>query len=327
MIWSRFFHILTFGICGAVLLASVSLGVGRHTLSLSARTSETVYLYIEPGDGLKGIAHKARKLGLVVRPWHFVAGARLLAKETTLQAGEYAIEPHAKLQDIIEKIAAGDVYYRKLAVPEGLSVAQVEALLFEASGLDWEGYSSPEEGSLLPETYFYTRGEKASSLVARMQKNMQSALDKLWQERAPDLPILNKAEALVLASIVEKETGVPAERGLVAAVFTNRLKRHMRLQSDPTVVYGITMGQPLGRRLTSGDLKEETAFNTYRIHGLPPTPISNPGLDSVAAVLTPSDADYLYFVADGNGGHAFAKTLREHNRNVARWRRIRDAEK
>jgi len=294
---------------------------------LSARTSETVYLYIEPGDGLKRIAYKARKLGLVVRPWHFVAGSRLLAKETKLQAGEYAIESHAKLSKIIEKISEGDVYYRKLAVPEGLSVVQVETLLFQAADLDWEGYTSPEEGSLLPETYFYTRGERASSLVARMQGNMQSALDKLWQERAPGLPISSKAEALVLASIVEKETGVPAERGLVAAVFTNRLKRHMRLQSDPTVVYGITMGQPLGRRLTLDDLKQETAFNTYRIHGLPPTPISNPGADSVAAVLSPSDVDYLYFVADGNGGHTFAKTLREHNRNVARWRRIRDAEK
>ena len=325
MIWNRFFSTFLLAACGLVLVAAVFFGVVRHTLDLGALSQEPQYLYIENGDSLRGIARKARDLGLVQRSWHFVLAARLLGQETQLRAGEYSINPRAGLRDIITKIAAGDVHYRKVLVPEGMSVAQVESILLAAPGLVWDGYEPPVEGSLLPETYYFTRNEKVSALILRMQENLQRELDMLWENRAADLPFDTKEEALILASIVEKETGQAIERPLVAAVFTNRLKRGMRLQSDPTVVYGITMGEPLGRRLTLADLKQDTGYNTYRTGGLPPTAIANPGLGSIVAVLSPAAVKYLYFVADGTGGHAFATSLKEHNRNVARWRRIRAA--
>jgi peptidoglycan lytic transglycosylase G len=322
MIWSRFFNIALLFACGLLLLGAVLFGVFQHTLRLSVPINKIEYLYVEPGDGLLRVGRKAKQLGLVRRQWHFVAAARLLGQETRLQAGEYAVSPGDSLKNLIKKISEGDVHYRKLVVPEGFSVAQVEAAM-AAAGLKWSGYQTPLEGSLLPETYFFTKGEQAGALIRRMQVNMACKIKQLWEKRAPNLPIKNITEALILASIVEKETGQPEERPLVAAVFMNRLKRKMRLQSDPTVVYGITRGLPLGRAISAVDLRQVTAYNTYRVGGLPPTPIANPGLASIAAVLAPADEDYLYFVADGSGGHAFATTLKEHNRNVARWRRSR----
>jgi len=327
MIRSRIFFIFLFCTAAVVVTAAVSLGVARQTLSLASTSPHTEYLYIEPGDGLNVVAYKAKKLGLVRRAWHFVIAAKILGRETDLKAGEYELTAHSMLSGIINKIGAGEVYYRKIIVPEGLSVAQVEMEMTATRGLDWTGYIPPEEGSILPETYFFTRGERASELIARMQQSMRRELDEMWRSRAPGLPVKTKEQALILASIVEKETGVAMERPLVAAVFNNRLKKRMRLQSDPTVVYGITLGEPLGRSLTSADLKNETAYNTYRVGGLPPTAIANPGRQSIAAVLSPAPVDYLYFVADGTGGHAFAVSLKDHNRNVARWRKFQAAQK
>jgi len=327
MIRSRIFIVLLFCAAAVVVIAAVSLGVARQTLSLTSASPHTEYLYIEPGDGLNVVAYKAEKLGLVRRAWHFVMAAKVLGRETGLKAGEYELLAHSTLSGIINKISAGDVYYRRIIVPEGLSVVQVEMAMVATHGLNWTGYVSPEEGTILPETYFFTRGEHASDLIGRMQQNMRRELDEMWHVRAPDLPVKTKEQALILASIVEKETGVAMERPLVAAVFSNRLKKRMRLQSDPTVVYGITLGEPLGRSLTSADLKNETAYNTYRMRGLPPTAIANPGRQSIAAVLSPALVDYLYFVADGTGGHAFAVSLRDHNRNVARWRKFQATQK
>lgn len=324
---NRIFFVFLISAAALVALVAVSLGVARQTLSLTNASSDSEYLYIEPGDGLYTVAYKAQMLGLVRRSWHFVVAAKILGAETGLKAGEYEMPARSTLHDIINKISVGDVFYRKIIVPEGLSVAQVEMVMIETQGLNWSGYSPPAEGSILPETYFFNRGERTSELVARMQQNMSRELDQLWRDRAPGLPIKTKEQALILASIVEKETGVPDERPLVAAVFNNRLKKRMRLQSDPTVVYGITLGEPLGRSLTSRDLKNETAYNTYRIAGLPPTAIANPGRQSIAAVLSPASVDFLYFVADGSGGHAFAVSLKEHNRNVVRWRKYQAAQK
>ena len=175
----------------------------------------------------------------------------------------------------------------------------------------------------MPETYFYALGDRRADLVRRMRLGMQDLLDQLWPERAPGLPLVRREDAVTLASIVDKETAQADERRKVAAVFINRLRRGMRLQADPTVIYGLTEGEgPLGRALTRQDWADGSAYNTYQIEGLPPGPIANPGRASIAAVLDPADVDYLYFVANGKGGHAFARTLAEHNRNVAAWRRL-----
>jgi len=180
----------------------------------------------------------------------------------------------------------------------------------------------PNEGELLPETYALTRGETKNDLIRRMIADQQKVLDELWDARALELPISTKQEAVILASIVERETGVASERPRIAAVFVNRLKKGMRLESDPTIIYGLTKGEPLGRGLRVSELRKETPYNTYVINGLPPTPIANPGKDAIAAVLNPAETDEIFFVADGTGGHVFASTLREHNKNVAQWRRI-----
>ena len=186
----------------------------------------------------------------------------------------------------------------------------------------------PDEGSLLPETYFYSKGDSRQSLIDRMQKNMKELSHRLWKERSTHSNFSSLTEAINLASIVEKETGKKEERFHVASVFINRLQLGMRLQSDPTVIYGITMGQfNLGRRLTRKDLRSYSPFNTYLISGLPPTPISNPGVQSIIAVLNPKKSKDLYFVADGYGGHRFSETLEKHNANVRKWRKIRDNKK
>ena len=180
----------------------------------------------------------------------------------------------------------------------------------------------PPEGSLLPETYLFTRGDTRAEIIARMQAAM-TAVDRLWAERAAGLPLDTPEEAVILASIIEKETGVNSERAVVAGVFVNRLRRGMRLQTDPTVIYALTNGErPLGRELWRRDLEVDSPYNTYKVVGLPPGPIANPGLSALEAAMNPAETEYFYFVADGSGGHAFAKTLRDHNRNVAEWRRF-----
>jgi UPF0755 protein len=321
---NRFFVALfTVFLCFVSALA-VGWGIMRHTLAVQISVSTPQYLYIEPGDGVLRVAYKAKSLRLVKRAWHFKVATQLLGVQGKLRAGEYEISSGFTLKSLIEKIVRGEVYYHNFSVPEGASVAQVEDLLIQSVGLNFDGYATPVEGSILPETYYYQRGEKASALIWRMQVALNQYLDEAWARRASATAVNSKEEALVLASIIEKETGVASERAIVSGVFTNRLKKGMRLQSDPTVVYGISLGTPLGRRLTRRDIQQTTPYNTYRVAGLPPTPIANPGRASIEAALNPAEVDYIYFVADGTGGHVFAKTLREHNRNVSRWRQIRD---
>jgi UPF0755 protein len=226
---------------------------------------------------------------------------------------------------VINMLARGETVARRLTVAEGLTVAEVFRLLAETEALSGELPEPPPEGSLLPETYFYALGDERAELVRRMQRGMRQLLDELWPARVRALPLADRQQALVLASIVDKETGVAGERGAVAAVFHNRLRRGMRLQSDPTVIYGLTEGNgPLDRELTRADWLHESPYNTYRIDGLPPGPIGNPGRAALEAALNPDEVDYLYFVADGSGGHAFGRTLDEHNRNVAKWRRLKN---
>lgn len=221
-----------------------------------------------------------------------------------------------------EKTAERDTRYR-VALAEGVTSWQVVEALKLATALDGEIAEVPTEGSIAPDSYEFSAGMERSEVLAEMQERQLQRIEQVWAERAPELPLESAAEMLILASIIEKETGVPEERRDVASVFVNRLNRGMRLQTDPTVIYGITKGQGvLGRGLRQSELRRATPWNTYVIEGLPPTPIANPGLESLRAAVDPADTDFVFFVADGTGGHAFAETLQEHNRNVAAWRQI-----
>ena len=281
-------------------------------------------IIVERGASLPAIAGNLQRGGVIDDAFLFRLAARFYRVSRSLKAGEYAFPARVSMGGVIDILVSGETVIRQFTVPEGLTSAQVAGLLAGVEGLVGDLDGVPDEGSLLPETYNYAWADSRPDVVERMQKAMTDALDELWPTRAEGLPFDTPAEAVILASIVEKETGMPEERPLVAGVFVNRLKRGMRLQSDPTVVYALTGGSgPLDRALRSRDLRVDNPYNTYGNHGLPPGPIANPGRASLEAVLNPAETDYLYFVADGTGGHAFAKTLAEHNRNVARWRRIR----
>jgi UPF0755 protein len=222
-----------------------------------------------------------------------------------------------------ELVETDQITVYRVSVPEGLTSWQIVQGLNEADFLSGEVADIPEEGMLAPDTYEVRRGEDRADLLARMRAAQEEILAEAWAEREDGLPIESPEEALILASIIEKETSVPEERGQVASVFVNRLNRGMRLQTDPTVIYGVTNGRGvLGRGIRQSELRDENPWNTYVIDGLPPTPIANPGRAAIEAALNPDETDYIFFVADGTGGHAFAETLEEHNQNVARWRQI-----
>ena len=311
-----------------VALAGIGLYAGQQLVLERYQgpgpLAEEARVVIRSGAGLESIGAQLEAAGVIESAEVFGLAARATGQASRLKAGEYAFAPGISLEGTLDLLESGRTVVRRLTVPEGLTSVEVAALLSKAEGLTGEIPEAPPEGSLLPETYHYHWGDSRQVLLDRMQESLEAALEKLWAERAEGLPIDSPEEALVLASIVEKETGVASERPLVASVFLNRLARGMPLQSDPTVVYALTGGKgPLGRELTRADWKVDDPYNTYRVDRLPPGPIANPGRDALAAVLQPADSDYLYFVADGSGGHAFATTLAEHNRNVAEWRRIR----
>lgn len=293
----------------------------------SGPTEEVTRIHVPRGAGLQRITTILAQNGLLAAPADrllFPLGVTLSGQANALRAGEYDIPAGAGMAEVASMLAEGrGIVQRPFTVAEGLTTPEVLALLRDVPHLEGTVTVQAETGDLLPETYHYVRGDSRDALVRRMKAAMDEALDALWKTRADGLPLRSPDEAVVLASIVEKETAVPEERPRIAAVFLNRLKRGMRLQSDPTVIYGLApeTGE-LDRPLTRADLEADHPWNTYAIDGLPPTPIANPGRDSLAAVLNPADTDDLYFVADGTGGHAFARTLREHNRNVDAWRRL-----
>ena len=227
------------------------------------------------------------------------------------------------MDEVLAMLVEGKAILHKVTVPEGLTSYQIVEILRASEILTGEIAEIPPEGSLRPETYSIERNQSRSDVLGDMAQAQAAVLAQAWEMRVEDLPLASPEEVLVLASIVEKETGVASERGKVASVFINRLRRGIKLQTDPTVVYGITGGKgPLGRGLRRSELDRATPYNTYVIPGLPPTPIANPGRDAIMAVVNPDETDFLYFVADGSGGHAFATTLSDHNRNVAKWRAI-----
>ena len=245
---------------------------------------------------------------------------RFYGFDTRLKAGEYLFEPKMSLKDILEKLTSGKVIMHKLTLPEGLTSAQMLALIDKNELLSGKITQSVSEGELFPETYAFAKGESKNEIIKKAKKQMQKNLNKVWQQRNPDIIIRNKEELLIMASLIEKETGVNAERTKVASVFYNRLNINMPLQTDPTVIYALTYGQTdLGRSLTRKDLNFDSPYNTYLYKGLPPTPICNPGLKALQAAANPEQTPYFYFVADGNGGHRFATTLNEHNQNIRLW--------
>jgi UPF0755 protein len=309
------------------LIAAVALGLaaGWAVLRFEAPgpLAEQTDVIVPPGTGLQDIAVLLRDKGIVTSARLFVAGVKVFGRGRPLKAGEYAVPAHASGQEVMELLQSGKTVVRKVTVAEGLTSMEAMAEIAAAEGLTGPMPPAPPEGAILPETYHYSYGDSRAEVLSRMTKAMDEALAMLWAHREANLPIKSPKEALILASIVEKETAIPAERPRIAAVFLNRLKKGMRLQSDPTVVYVLTGGaHALGRPLVHDDLETPSPYNTYANDGLPPGPIANPGRESILAVTRPADTDALYFVADGNGGHAFAKTLEEHNRNVAKLRKI-----
>lgn len=293
--------------------------------------AETREVLIARGSGVQSIADTLSSNGVIRSRLVFTLAARATDKAHLLKAGEYEFPPHITMKDALDKMAKGDVLVRKVTIPEGLTSWQVVQILNGNDMLSGDIAAIPPEGSLLPETYTFVRGDTRQSVVDHMSQAMTKTLESLWQGRDQASPLSSPAEAVALASVVEKETGVATERPKIAGVFINRLQKNMPLQSDPTVIYALTQGKiedkgqgPLGRRLLTTDLEMDSSYNTYKHPGLPPGPIANPGEASIAAVLKPEKNDYIYFVADGTGGHVFAATLEEHNRNVAAWRKVRE---
>ncbi len=287
-----------------------------------AREGAATIFMLEKGSGLAQTAQALERDWLVKDAIVFRAGVTWYGKTSALKAGEYEIPSGASPKAIMEIFVQGKSIVHKVTVAEGLTSATVMDLVRRDAVLVGDLTVVPTEGSLLPETYLFQRGTTRDQLVGQMQRDHVKVLDELWDKRQAGLPFTTKNEAVTLASIVEKETGLASERPRVAAVFINRLRKGMRLQSDPTIIYGLTKGVPLGRGIRQSELEKATPYNTYVIAGLPPTPIANPGRASLEAVLNPAPTQDLFFVANGTGGHAFAATEAEHQVNVQKWREI-----
>ena len=314
----RLFLIMLF----VVAIASTIYSWGRYEYHQPGPLERTTTIVLKRGVDVEGAARILRRDGVIDSPTVFVFAARFTGADREIRAGEYAFEPGISIAFVLAKLTRGETLVRKVTIPEGLTTLQVRDLIQSTEALSGAVPGPIGEGLLLPETYHYSRDDTRAGLIARMRDAMTKTLMDLWAGRDSDLPLGTPGEALILASIVEKETSRADERAHIAGVFVNRLRRGMRLQSDPTVAYGLSGGRPLGRALTKADLADLNFYNTYQHAGLPPSPIANPGRASVEAVMHPMRTDDLYFVADGSGGHAFASTLEAHNRNVHRWRAL-----
>ncbi len=311
--------LLALALLAAGVLAWESFNFNAARPAAANGAAETDVL-ITPGIGLKGVADTLKEAGVVENPGLFMIGVRVRRTTEKLKAGEYAIPSRASMFDIMDILIFGKAIQHKITVAEGLTSQMIAKLVAADPVLDGKLDATPAEGTLLPETYLFTRGTTRAQIVARMKKAQDDLIADLWAKRAADLPLKSPQEALILASIVEKETSLPEERRHIAAVFVNRLHLGMKLQSDPTIIYAVSGGYPLGRGIRQSELVKATAYNTYVIPGLPPTPICNPGTDSILAVLNPETSKDLYFVAAGNSGHVFAVTQRDQDKNVAALR-------
>jgi len=284
---------------------------------------------IESGMTLREVVEKLYAEKIIKSPSAFLyIGQMIKGIDPKVRYGEYFFEKNISYYKILHKMIKGNVFFRKVTIAEGLSSHSALTIISKSAGLIGNPPEKIREGTLLPETYFYSYNDTKQGMVKRMQDAMTKAIDELWETRDKTIPIKTKQEAIILASIVEKETSINSERGLVASVFTNRLRKGIKLQSDPTIIYSFTMGdKKLERPIRMSDIQNNSQFNTYFIYGLPPAPICNPGLASIKAVLNPPQTDFIYFVASGRGDHIFSSTLQDHNNNVMKYRKfIRDRE-
>ncbi len=286
-----------------------------------ARSGASTTVILPHGARVAEIAADLQRAGVVRSAPIFMALSQLTGAARRLKAGEYAFASRLPLARVIAQLRSGAVVHHKITIPEGLTSRQAVDVLMRTDVLTGPAVA-PAEGAVLPETYEVVRGESRATLIKRMADDDNRLLATLWDKRQPGLPFTNVEQAVVLASIVEKETALASERPLIAGVYLNRIRQGVKLEADPTVIYGLNGGAPLGHGLRESELKSDTPYNTYLNPGLPPTPIDNPGRASLAAVLDPHPTDDLYFVANGTGGHVFAKTLAEHQHNVLRWRAI-----
>lgn len=286
------------------------------------------HVIINKGNGSSVVASKLKNAGVIDKAWLFKLVSRFMRLDKQIKAGEYIFEANASMYDVLTKLANGDVIYRKITLPEGLTSTQMLQIIDSEESLSGDITVEAKDGELLPETYSFMYGDTKDSIIAQAKEAMNKALESAWNNRSNNLPIKSIDDLLTLASIIEKETAVSEERGLVASVFVNRLKKGMRLQTDPTVIYALTLGKnELGRSLKKKDLQVDSPYNTYKYYGLPPSPICNPGRLSLEAAANPEKSSYLYFVANGKGGHNFSKSLKEHNDNVQSWLKERKAKK
>ncbi|PSJ38067.1 endolytic transglycosylase MltG [Allosphingosinicella deserti] len=285
---------------------------------------QPVPVLIASGSSLASAAAQLEKAGVIGSSQRFLLQAKLFGGTDPIQAGEFEFPAHASHSQVLRMLQNGKTLQRMVTVPEGLPSVLVHDRLMKAPTLTGE-IAVPEEGTVLPDSYSYQRGETRATVLARMQRAMDKTLAELWPTRSPASVVKTPREAIILASIVEKETGKAAERPMIAGVYSNRVRIGMKLDADPTVIYPITKGRPLGRRILRSELQANNGYNTYAMAGLPVGPIANPGKEAIAAVLRPADTKALYFVADGTGGHVFADSYADHQANVRKWFAIRRA--
>lgn len=310
-------------IAGLAVAAFLALNFVRGWMGEGPAERDTTVI-ISPGTTLTAAARDMEEDGVIDSARTFLSRAKIFGSDAPIKAGEYLIPAYASNRDILNILQSGKVIARLVTIPEGMPSILVHEKLMAEKYLTGP-VDVPLEGTVLPDSYSFERGESRQAVLDRMQRAMKDTMAELWPERRKTTVVKTPQEALTLASIVEKETGVPSERRMVAGVYTNRLKIGMRLQADPTIIYPLTKGKPLGRRIKRSEIMAVNGYNTYSMAGLPAGPIANPSRASIAAVLNPEKTDALYFVADGKGGHIFADTLAEHNANVKKWFAIRRA--
>ena len=313
-----------------LLIVSVAAGyllyIGKQRFDAPGPLPDDKIVNIPRGSGIRDIADLLTKDGVIDQPWVFIGGVLVLKAHEGLKAGEYQFRAHASLNDVVATLSDGKVIIHQVSIPEGLTSEQIVARLMDNDVLTGNIDEVPAEGSLLPDTYNFQRGMSRAQLIQHMQQAQQRLVKEIWARRAADLPIKTPEQLVVLASLIEKETGKPDERTRIAAVFVNRLKQRMRLQSDPTIIYGLVGGKgTLGRPIMKSEIDQPTPYNTYQIDGLPPGPITNPGRAALEAAANPARTRDLYFVADGTGGHVFAETYEQHQKNVAHLRQVENA--
>jgi UPF0755 protein len=312
-----------------LIVGGAAVVFGKSRFEAPGPLQEDKVVSIPPGSGMMDIADLLKREGVVdAHRLIFIGGVFALKARSDLKAGEYLFPKRASMKDVVEAIVEGKVVQHQLTIPEGLTSEQIVARLLENDILSGNIKDVPREGSLLPDSYYFHRGFTRDQMIQRMRQAQERLVREVWDRRNPDLPLKTPEQLVILASIIEKETGKPEERTRIAAVLTNRLKQKMKLQSDPTIIYGLAFGKgALGHPLTKSEIAQPTPYNTYIIDGLPPGPIANPGRASIEAAAKPARTKELYFVADGTGGHAFAETYDQHMKNVARLRAIEHEQK